>query len=146
VVKQYTVRPESLQAAIERSRCEAVRMNASCQGDYQRSVTRKLDRYAEGRPQAVSTANPRAAILVAPVKGQNCLRSWGSDHSTSVPDAEGLIVCHAWFWSSFGLISPYCFVFLPFGMKILPLNNYTLKCLTFFLIVWGFTIKSLVWV
>jgi hypothetical protein len=97
----------------------------------------------------VSTANPRAATLVAPVRGHNCLRSWGSDHSTGVPDfgpdAEQFIVCHACFWSSFGLISPYYSLFLPFGMKKLPFNNYTLKRLTFFLIFWGFTIKSLVW-
>jgi hypothetical protein len=36
VVKQCTVRTESLQTAFERARCEVVRMNASCQGDYQR--------------------------------------------------------------------------------------------------------------
>jgi hypothetical protein len=79
----------------------------------------KVGWYAERRPQTVSTANLRVAIWVAPVKGHNCLRSWGSDHSTRVPDAgpdaKGFIVCHVCIWFSFGLISPYYFLFLPFG-------------------------------
>jgi hypothetical protein len=61
-------------------------------------------------------------------------------------DAIGYIVCHVCSWSCFGLISPYIFLFLPFGMKTLTLEPLYLKYVNFFWVFWSLTAKSLCWV
>jgi hypothetical protein len=48
------------------------------------------------------------------------------------------IVCHSFFWSFFSLISPYFFLFLHFGMKILTLESLYLEIFKIFLNFLGF--------
>jgi hypothetical protein len=68
-------------------------------------------------------------MLVIPLKaiGTGLSEIFGAKITAPVtpdagPDAIGFVVGHAWFWSCFGLIS------------------------SFFLIFWGFTARSLLWV